>query len=126
MVGFCVCFFFSFFLPFFFIWFRHAWLLSSHCSMVIRPPLGWHKYQLPSATPEHSSCGSLWLPRGPGQERKGKHRMSLSWPCPRHVPNCATQRPARWAGTSQASPPHRALVPHPLQNRTHAMKNSLM
>lgn len=97
MVGFCVCFFFfSFFLSLFF-WFRHAWLLSSHCSVVICPPLGWHKCQLPSATPEHSSCGSPWLPRGPGQERKGKHRMSLSWPCPWGVPHCAP----RQAETSQ-------------------------
>lgn len=43
-----------------------------------------------------------------------------------HTVHPGRQRPARWAGTSQASPPHGAPVLHPVKNKkTHAMKHSL-
>lgn len=99
-------FFLSFFLSLFLV--PACLLLSSHCSVLIHPLLGWHKCRLPSAMPEHSSFGSPWLPRGPGQERRGKHRMSLSWSCPQGVPHCASRQAgtSQVAGTSQASPRH--------------------
>lgn len=34
-----------------------------------------------------------------------------------HTVHPGRRRPARWAGTSQASPPHGAPVPHPVQKR---------
>lgn len=117
--GFLCLLFFSFFLSLFFFWFRHAWCLSSHCSVFTCPPLGWHKCQLPSATPEHSSCGSPGLPLAPGQREKestGCHSAGRALRVS-HTVHPGRQRPARWAGTSQASPPQGAPVPHPVQKR---------
>lgn len=92
--GFCLFVLFSSF--FFFFWFRCVWSLSSHCSVVIHLPPGWHKCQLPNAVPERSFCGSPWSPQGPGQEKKGKHSTSLSCPWPLHcAPREARDRPGQ-------------------------------
>lgn len=121
---FVFAFFFFFFLPFSFFWFRHAWLLSSHCRVVIHPPLGWHKCQLPSATPEHSSCGSPWLPPGPGQERKESTGCHSAGPALRasHTVHPGRQRPARVGRDQPGRPSHGAPVPHPVQEGRHAME----
>lgn len=121
-----VCFFSSFL---FFFWFRHAWLLLSCCCVVIHPPPGWRKFQLPSAGPEHSFCGSPWLPPGPGQVRKGKQPIThlpithQPWP-PRQVPH--TMCPCQHGITGSALPIGFPVLHLVQTQRTHAMKHLLM
>lgn len=114
---------FAFFPSFLSFWFRHAWSLSSRCSVVIRPPPGWHKCRLPSAAPERSSCGSPWSPRGPGRERKGKHSTSLICPC---TPcRGAQHRVPGQAGTNRASPSRRTPSATPRANREDSCDEAL-